>query len=220
MAASVGVLWRLTANRYALAGKSGPDPPQNPQMITSPSHITAELSYHTPSHLEPTPPTAMSVRLVRHKRSPRISLAPLHPQHPRETAPPAAVEGVNQCPCPNHSHTPQQQVTQQQYQMYYPNVFVQSGRMPNGYPVNAWPMMVPGGAGWLGRMATARGCRCRCPCNLLCLAGNSIRSSTIRCLLGVAAKASLDCLADETFVVACISSVRAMFILDCNFFYV
>jgi hypothetical protein len=53
-------------------------------------------------------------------------------------------------PQPQPQAPPQQQVTQQQYQMYYPNVFVQSGRMPNGYPVNAWPMMVPGRGGMAG----------------------------------------------------------------------
>ncbi|KAJ7036530.1 hypothetical protein C8F04DRAFT_1094785 [Mycena alexandri] len=144
--------------RTATRSPAGQNPgqPQNPQMAAH-NHPPPQLnfSYHTPPHLRPNaangnapsprPPQALPPHLAATQQQ-RASPSPVPSGNP---APPA-VEGGQ----PGGGMPPQQPPPQpsqpQQYQMYYPNVFMQSGggRMPNGYPVSgAWPMMVPGRAG-------------------------------------------------------------------------
>ncbi|KAJ7173489.1 hypothetical protein C8R46DRAFT_116090 [Mycena filopes] len=130
--------------RLATRSPAGQNPgPHNHPPASQPLNF----SYHTPPHphlrpnvangASPRPPQALPPHLAQQRASPSPGPGGGNGNGNGNPAPPVA-EGGAQAP--------------HQYQMYYPNVFMQAGGrapgMPNGvgYPAaNGWPMMVPGG---------------------------------------------------------------------------
>ncbi|KAK7031667.1 Spt20 family-domain-containing protein [Favolaschia claudopus] len=148
------------ATRSPAASSQPPNP--NSQMSVHNPPPQLNFSYHTPPRLRPNlaangntasprpPPNALPPHLAAAAAASRASPSPT----PASNAA-SAVDGGQPISMPpsqqqQSSAQPQQQQQQQQqqYQMYYQNMYMQSaaaaGRLPNGYPPNGWPMMVPG----------------------------------------------------------------------------